>query len=332
MFLPEYIHRIAVVGVGGCGHNTVEHIKNAVERDVDLFVFDTDARGLVSSECVTKKPIGTTITMGRSAGSNPEMGELAMKEALDDIVRSLEQYDIIFICGGLGGGTATGAIPVISEALKASDTITVIITTLPFHFEGKKKQHFSESALKSILQNADAVIPVSNQKLLEHLAKSSTLVEAFDYSNQTLKQSLLGIYSLIKTSGYINLDFADVRTVIKGAGATVIGYGKGSQVSGVEEAVQSTLINPLLDEYDLSKSKAALINISGGSTLRLQDIHDIGELITNNLNSDIPIIIGTAISDNKTEDINIYAIFAGVQPKTLSQPLTIIQGDSHEYH
>ncbi|MEZ9133667.1 cell division protein FtsZ [Vibrio breoganii] len=325
MFLPEHIHRIAVVGIGGCGHNTVRYIKSSVESDVDLFVLDTDARGLCSDNRITKIAIGSIATKGRSAGANPEMGELAMKETLSDIISSLEQYDIVFFCGGLGGGTATGAIPVISEALKESDTVTVIIATLPFHFEGKKKQAFSHNALEFIFQNADAVIPVSNQNLLTHLAKSSTLVEAFEYSNQTLKQSLLGIYSLIKTTGYINLDFADVRTVIKGAGATVIGHGKGCQGKGVKEAVQSTMMNPLLDEYDLSKSKAVLINISGGNTIRLQDIHDIGELITTKLNSEIPIIIGTAISDDKNEDINIYAIFAGVQPKTINEPLTIVQ-------
>ncbi|MEZ9916358.1 cell division protein FtsZ [Vibrio breoganii] len=325
MFLPEHIHRIAVVGIGGCGHNTIEYIRSSVESDVDLFVFDTDARGLVSDKRVTKKAIGSAITMGRSAGANPEVGEQAIKEVLDDIVRSLEQYDIIFFCGGLGGGTATGAIPVISGALKASDTLTVVIATQPFNFEGKKKQAFSQSALESLYQSADAVIPISNQKLLVHLAKSSTLVEAFEYSNQTLKQSLLGIYSLIKTTGYINLDFADVRTVIKGAGATIIGHGKGNRGIPVEAAVQSTMMNPLLDEYDLRKSKAVLINISGGSALSLQDIHDIGELITKKLNSDIPIIIGTVISEDIDEDINIYAIFAGVQPKTINEPLTIVQ-------
>ncbi|GAD81264.1 cell division protein FtsZ [Vibrio ezurae] len=315
MFLPEHLHRIAVVGVGCCGHNTINYIKKELDDNVDLFVFDTDSRGLESDERVTRMAIGQEITDGRSAGAIPSVGEKAAHASFDEIKQHLTGYDMIFIAGGLGGGTATGVIPVLTQMLSEEECLCVTIVTTPFGFEGKKKQFFAQEAITKINTTSDSCVTVSNQKLLHTMAKSSTLIEAFESSNQVLKRSLLGIYSLISTTGYINLDFADVRTVISGAGATVIGYGQGVGEYRIKQAVETALINPLLEDYDLEKAKAVLINITADHSLRLDEIHLAGKLLTEQIESEIPIIIGTVISDVPQDDIKIYAIFSGVEKK-----------------
>lgn len=316
MFLPELIHKIAAVGIGCCGRNAIKYIENLVSVDVDLYLIDTDSRGMVSDERIMRIIIGQDITNGLSAGANPDIGMKAMQSSIDNILPHFTDYDIVFITGGLGGGTATGSIPVMVESLSSLDLITVVIVTTPFEFEGKKKQRFSQDALDKLNVSSDSVISVSNQKLLSTLPKSTTLLEAFEASNQVLKRSLLGIYSLISTTGYINLDFADLKTVLSKTGPTVIGFGQADGIQRIERAVDLALINPLLDEYDIDSAKAILINVTSNQSLRLDEIHQVGELLTSHISRDIPIIIGTVVTNDIEDDVQIYAIFSGVSKKS----------------
>lgn len=319
MDIPEHLHKIALIGVGCCGHNAVGFSKDDLADDVDLFVFDTDSRGMISDDRIKRIAIGNEVTRGFSAGAIPDVGKQAAIESLEELKQSITGYDMVFITGGLGGGTATGCIPIITEYLNETDTICVAVITTPFDFEGKKKERFAQEAIDIISTTADSCIIVSNQKLLNTMPKNSTLISAFEYSNQVLKHSIVGIYSLITTTGYINLDFADVKTVMLNAGPTVIGYGEGIGEHRIKQAVESALMNPLLEDYDLNKAKAVLINITADQSLRLDEIHQVGELLTQSINSDIPIIIGTVVTNTPQDDIKIYTIFSGVKPKANNQ-------------
>lgn len=325
MFLPEPLHRMVVVGVGCCGHNAVNFIQRDLASDVDLIVFDTDSRGMESDDRVQRIAIGHKVTQGLSAGAIPTVGEDAALKSTDAIVNALTGYDIVSIAGGLGGGTATGAIPVITEQLKPTDTICVTIATTPFEFEGKKKTNYANSAITRINASSDSTILVSNQKLLTTMPKSSTLRAEFETSNQVLKNSLMGIYSLISTTGYINLDFADVRTVLNGAGPTVIGYGQGIGDQRIKSAVDAALDNPLIEEFDVTRAKAVLINITADSSLRLDEIHQAGDLLTSQIQKEVPIIIGTVINEDPQEDIKVYAIFSGVEKKQSPEVVPILR-------
>ncbi|HFI9804295.1 TPA: cell division protein FtsZ [Vibrio parahaemolyticus] len=315
MFLPEKLHRIAVVGVGCCGHNAVNYLAPDLSEEVDLWVFDTDARGMKSDERVKRFAIGSGITNGLSAGAIPEVGENAVEQDKHYIMQSLQDYDLLFITGGLGGGTATGAIPLICEWMSETNSVTIAIVTTPFEFEGKKKWRLSRSALDRINITADSAVVVANQKLLSTLPKYSTLISAFEASNQVLKRSLIGIYSLISTTGYINLDFADLRTVLHQAGPTVIGYGEGAGADRIQKAVDAAIENPLLDEFDITSTKAVLINITADQSLGLEELHSVGELLTEQIQSEIPIIIGNVVTPTKQDEVKIYVIFSGVHSK-----------------
>ncbi|KOO04806.1 cell division protein FtsZ [Vibrio nereis] len=323
MFLPEQLHRIAVLGVGCCGHNAVNYLAPDLSDEVDLWVFDTDARGMKSNERVKRFAIGSEVTNGLSAGAIPEMGKKAVEQDKHYIVQSLQDYDLVFVTGGLGGGTATGAIPLICDWMSETNTVVVTIVTTPFEFEGMKKTRLSQLALDRINITADATIVVANQKLLSTLPKSCTLISAFEASNQVLKRSLIGIYSLISTTGYINLDFADLRTVLHQAGPTVIGYGEGVGEDRIQKAVEAALENPLLDEFDIATAKAVLINITADQSLGLEEIHSVGEMLTEQIQSEIPIIIGNVVATTKYDEVKIYAIFSGVHslgPNDTVQP------------
>ncbi|HCE2049377.1 TPA: cell division FtsZ family protein [Vibrio parahaemolyticus] len=321
MFFPEQLHRIAVVGIGCCGHNAINYLAPDLADDVDLWVFDTDARGMKSSERIKKFAIGSEVTNGLSAGAIPEVGEKGAEQDKHYITQSLQSYDLVFITGGLGGGTATGAIPLICDWLSETSAVTIAIVTMPFEFEGMKKSRFSQVALDKINIGADSTIVVANQKLLSTLPKSSTLISAFEASNQVLKRSLIGIYSLISTAGYINLDFADLRTMLHQAGPTVIGYGEGVGEGRIQKAIDAALDNPLLSDFDITTAKAVLINITADQSLGLGEIHSVGELLTEQIKGDIPIIIGNVITTTKQDDVKIYAIFSGVQSLALNNIL-----------
>lgn len=312
MFFPEQLHRIAVVGVGCCGHNAVSYLAPDLSEEVDLWVFDTDSRGMKSDERVKRYSIGSEVTNGLSAGAIPEVGEKAVEHDKHYIMQSLKDYDLIFITGGLGGGTATGAIPPICEWMSETGTVTIAIVTTPFEFEGKKKDRLSQSALDRINSTADSTIVVANQKLLSTLPKYSTLLSAFEASNQVLKRSLIGICSLLSTTGYINLDFADLRTVLHQAGPTVIGYGEGAGEDRIHRAIESAIENPLLDDFDITSAKAVLINITADQSLGLEELHNVGELLTEKVQTDIPIIIGNVVTPIKQDEVKIYTIFSGV--------------------
>ncbi|PMG86416.1 hypothetical protein BCU83_04185 [Vibrio breoganii] len=335
--IKDELHKIAVIGLGCCGANAVSFVAKDIDESVDLYVLDTDARTISGKQHrISGMAIGSEVTQGRSAGAIPDVGRQAALEASEELQRIASEYDLIFLAGGLGGGTATGALPVIAEAITNSDTVTVSVVTTPFEFEGKKKQRFSQEALNTLYKVSDSVVKVSNQKLLQTLPKSCTLLEAFDYSNQVLKRSLLGIYELISSTGFINLDFADVKTVLKGSGRTVIGHGHGEGNSRIQQAINNALHAPLLDEFSPSSSTGVLINVTAGVGLSLEEFHQVGESMALEILSDIPIIVGTTIDPSMDEKVEVFAIFSGVKssdPNLLSKPhFQVLDGRSFLKH
>ncbi|HIF5802247.1 TPA: cell division protein FtsZ [Vibrio parahaemolyticus] len=293
--LEKSLHSIALIGIGCCGHNAVNYVKESLDDGVDLFILDTDARGLTITDHVHKIAIGAKVTGGRSAGAVPEVGKQAMQESINEVLSHLTLYDLIFIVGGLGGGTATGAIPVLAKSLHKLDVITVYVLTTPFDFEGKKKKHYAELALTLISEFGDSTLMVSNQKMFETLPKKSLLTQAFNTANDVLKQSVLGIFSLIKNTGNINLDYADLSSILKSSGHAVIGLGYGEGDRRIEDALKQALHPPLLDEFNLSTAKGGLVNIRANTNMQLSEIYLAGEFIHEYISSEIPIIWGTEI-------------------------------------
>lgn len=306
------LHKIGLVGFGCCGKNALKNLKDVLDSHIDLFEFDTDARGMQSDERITRLAIGAKITHGKSAGAIPEIGRLAAEESINEMLEMLSGYDLLFLTGGLGGGTATGALPILAQQLKALGVLTIFVMTTPFEFEGKKKQRYAEQAVEELKSLADAYILVSNQKLLHSLPKTATLVEAFNFSNQVLKQSVLGIYTLITNTGYINLDFADVRSVLTNSGQCVIGLGSATGHDRAEQAVKTALFHPLLNEFDLTSAKSVLINITSNHNLQLDELSLVGEQITKQLGDSIPIITGTVVSESNDDELIVYVILSGL--------------------
>lgn len=316
MFKPEIsLHKIALVGVGGCGQNAVDFAKAALKGTVDYYLFDTDERGLNTQDEITRIGIGGSVTHGRSAGAIPDIGRKAAIESMEVMSNYLKGYDLIFCIGGLGGGTATGVLPELAKYLQTEEVITIFATTTPFDFEGKKKQRYANDAMNEIVEFGDSSLIISNQKMLELIPKSSTLLSAFNCANDVLKESVLGICSLIMNTGNINLDYADLRSTLKNSGYAVIGkgYGKGSE--RIEEAMLSALKTPLLEEYKLSTAQRVLVNITAGQDMRLDEVHQAGELIHEHISSDIPIIWGTEIIDTNLDEVSVYVILTGVKPE-----------------
>ncbi|MFV0575908.1 MAG: cell division protein FtsZ [Vibrio sp.] len=316
MFSPEEpLHKIALVGVGGCGHNSIDYVEKVLKDSVDYFIFDTDKRGLHSEGRINRVQIGVETTNGRSAGAIPDVGKAAAIESMPMILDQLKQYDLIFCVGGLGGGTATGVLPEIAKKLHDSEILTLFAMTTAFQFEGKKKARYADEAIQTIVEFGDASLLISNQKMFETLPKSSTLLSAFNCANEVMKESILGICSLIMNTGNINLDYADLRSILQHSGYAVIGKGTGSGHERMQTAMKIALNTPLLEEYDLSSAQRVLVNITAGQDMGLDEVHQAGELIHEKISSDIPIIWGTEITDSTEDEVSVYVILTGVKPE-----------------
>lgn len=307
----EVFARIKVVGVGGSGKNAVNHMINSKVRGVEFIAINTDAQDLHHSEAKKKIHIGKNLTKGLGTGMNPDLGKRAVEENKEEIQEVLKGADMVFIAYGAGGGTGTGAGPVIARTSKELDSLTVGVVTKPFSFEGQQKMRIAEAGLEELRQSVDALIVIPNDRLLATIDKETSARNAFAMCDDILKQAVEGISDLVTMPGIINIDFADVRAVMESAGGALMGIGRASGEKRAEEAAKMAINSPLL-EVSINGAKGVLFSIAGGDDLTMFEIHDAAKFITESVDPNAKIIFGTVRDEKlKKGEVKITVIASG---------------------
>ncbi|MGB5218896.1 MAG: cell division protein FtsZ [Smithella sp.] len=307
----ENLAKIKVIGVGGGGGNAVNTMISYCLQGVDFVNANTDAQALGVSSAPVKIQIGTQITKGLGAGSDPEIGKQSALESRDEIKPYLEGADMIFITAGMGGGTGTGAAPVIAEIARECSVLTIAVVTKPFQFEGKKRNIQAEEGIAQLRDAVDTLIVVPNQRLLSLGGRNLSLLEAFKKADDVLYQAVKGISDLILVPGLINLDFADVRSVMSNMGMAIMGTGVASGENRAAEAAQRAISSPLLEDNTIQGAHGILLNITGGSDLSLYEVNEASSLIQEEADEDANIIFGTVIDPNMEDEVRITVIATG---------------------
>jgi cell division protein FtsZ len=306
----NYLAVIKVVGIGGGGVNAVNRMIEAGLKGVEFIGMNTDAQALLMSEADVKLDIGRETTRGLGAGSNPEVGRRAADEHRDEIEEILKGADMVFITAGEGGGTGTGGAPIVAEIAKNLGALTIGVVTRPFSFEGRKRATQADMGIGDLKQAVDTLIIVPNDRLLQVSDAATPVIDAFRMADQVLYQGVEGITSLIMTPGLINLDFADVKAVMTGAGSALMGIGHGSGEGRAEEAAKSAISSPLL-EASIEGAKGVLLSIAGPSDLALHEVNRAAEAITKVAHPDANIIFGAVIDDALGDEVRVTVIAAG---------------------
>ena len=303
---------IKVIGVGGGGSNAVDHMINEHIEGVEFFVANTDAQALARARVLQKVQLGTELTKGLGAGSNPQLGRDAAIEDKQKLVDYLGDADMIFITAGMGGGTGTGATPEISKSLKEAnpDILVVAVVTTPFEFEGKKRMAVANEGLKELKSAVDSLITIPNEKILNDT--NLTLKDAYGKVNDVLLNAVQGIADLVVRPGYINVDFADVRTVMSEAGSAMMGSGRASGDNQATIATRAAIQNPLLADVDVSDAKGILINITGTSEMTPQELKDIARVVEEVASEDATIIMGQVYDDELGDEIRVTIVATGL--------------------
>jgi cell division protein FtsZ len=308
--------KIKVIGVGGGGGNAVNTMISYSLRGVDFMIANTDAQSLGASKSPVKIQIGTEITKGLGAGSNPEIGKKSALESRDQIRQYLEGSDMIFVTAGLGGGTGTGAAPIIAEVARECGALTVAVVTKPFQFEGKKRNMQAEEGIGQLRDVVDTLIVVPNQRLLSLGGRNLSLLEAFKKADDILYQAVKGISDLIIVPGLINLDFADVKNIMSSMGMALMGTGVATGENRAVEAAQKAISSPLLEDNTIQGAHGILLNITGGPDMSLYEINEASSLIQSEAHEDANIIFGTVIDENMKDEIRITVIATGFDDMT----------------
>ena len=309
---------IKVVGVGGGGGNAVNRmIANGLKK-VSFVALNTDVQALQRSNAQTRIAIGKELTGGLGAGGQPEIGEKAALESKEEIKKELENSDMVFITAGMGGGTGTGAAAVVAEIAKSCNALTVAVVTTPFSFEGKKKLSLAEQGIEKLRKSVDTLIIIPNQHLLNVVEQNTPIKKAFLLADSALLQAVQGISDLITEPGEINIDFADVKTVMKGKGDALIGLGFGEGTDRAIEAAKQSINNPLLENASIEGAKAVLVNIAGGDNLTLQEYQDVVELITANVDEEALITAGQSYNPALGERIRVTVVATGFEHRSVS--------------
>jgi cell division protein FtsZ len=303
--------RIKVIGIGGGGGNAVNTMIGAKLGGVDFMVANTDAQSLEASQAPVRIQLGGMVTKGLGAGANPEIGRRAALEDQEKIKEYLEGSDMIFITAGMGGGTGTGGAPVLARVAREVGALTVGVVTKPFIFEGKKRMRQAEEGIEELKASVDTLIVIPNQRLLSIAAKTTTMLEAFHKADDVLLQAVRGISDLIITPGLINLDFADVRTVMAEMGLALMGASSASGENRAIEAAQKAISSPLLEDISIQGARGVLINITGGPDLCLHEVSEAASMIQEEAHDDANIIFGAVIDENLTDEIRITVIATG---------------------
>lgn len=316
---------IKVVGVGGGGGNAVKHMISNQVDGVDFICANTDAQALTDIDITTVLQLGSTITKGLGAGANPEVGRQAALEDRDRIAEALHGADMVFITAGLGGGTGTGAAPVVAEIAKDLGILTVAVVTRPFSFEGKKRIKIAEEGLSELQQHVDSLITIPNEKLLEVLGKSASLLDAFKTANDVLLGAVQGIADLIIRPGMINVDFADVRTVMSEMGMAMMGTGHARGENRACEAAEAAIRSPLLDDIDLQGARGILVNITAGLDLSLGEFSEVGDIIEEFASDNATVVVGTVIDPEMSEELRVTVVATGLGGETIEAPLKVVE-------
>lgn len=293
----ESFARIKVIGVGGSGKNTVNHMVNSKVKGVEFVAVNTDAQDLHHALAKKKIHIGKNLTKGLGAGMNPEIGKRAVEETKEEIQEAIKGADMVFITSGMGGGTGSGAAPVVARTAKDAGCLTVAVVTKPFFFEGQQRMRIAEVAIEELRQSVDALIVIPNDRLLQTVEKNLTAKNAFAICDNILKEAVEGISDLITTPGIINIDFADIRSVLENSGAALMGIGTASGENRAAEAAKTAISSPLL-EISINGAKGVLFSIAGGDDLTMFEIQDAAKVITESVDPNAKIIFGT-VRDEK---------------------------------
>ncbi|MCT0098361.1 cell division protein FtsZ [Proteus mirabilis] len=303
---------IKVIGVGGGGGNAVEHMVRERIEGVDFFAVNTDAQALRKTAVEQTIQIGNAITKGLGAGANPEVGRNAAEEDREALRAALEGADMVFIAAGMGGGTGTGAAPVVAEVAKELGILTVAVVTKPFNFEGKKRMAFAEQGITELSKHVDSLITIPNDKLLKVLGRGISLLDAFGAANDVLKGAVQGIAELITRPGLMNVDFADVRTVMSEMGYAMMGSGAAKGEDRAEEAAEMAISSPLLEDIDLSGARGVLVNITAGFDLRLDEFETVGNTIRAFASDNATVVIGTSLDPEMNDELRVTVVATGI--------------------
>lgn len=306
------IAQIKVVGVGGGGNNAVNRMIDFGLKSVDFISINTDKQVLLSSQATQKIQIGDKLTKGLGAGANPEIGAKAAEESREEIAQAIAGSDMVFVTGGMGGGTGTGAAPVVASIAKEMGILTVGIVTKPFMFEGRQRMANAEEGIRNLKPAVDALVTIPNDRLLQVSNQHTTFVDAFKMADDVLRQGVQGISDLISGNGYINVDFADVVTIMKNTGIAHMGVGRASGEHRAEEAVKMAISSPLL-ETSIDGARGVLFNITGGSDLGMFEINAAAELVNEAVDPNANIILGAALDESLKDEIVITVIATGFE-------------------
>jgi cell division protein FtsZ len=315
----ESFARIRVIGVGGSGNNAINHMINSNVKGVDFITVNTDAQDLQNSKAKHKIHIGKNLTRGLGAGGNPDSGKRAAEETQEEILESLRDSDMVFIAGGMGGGTGTGATPVIARLAKEAGALTVGIVTKPFSFEGQQRMRAAEEGIAALKEEVDAIIIIPNDRLLAIVDRDTSVLNAFALCDDVLRQAVEGISDLITSPGIVNVDFADIKAVMQSAGSALMGIGHGTGEKRAEEAAQKAINSPLL-EVSISGARGVLFAIAGGDDLGMLEIQDAARIITESVDPNARVIFGAFRDEKlKKDEIKVTVIATGFSEEKLER-------------
>jgi len=301
---------IKVIGVGGAGNNAVNRMIESGIEGVEFISINTDRQALMLSKAKTKIQIGEKITRGLGAGANPDIGEQAAEESKNDISEAIKGADMVFVTAGMGGGTGTGAAPTVAAIAKEMGILTIAVVSKPFTFEGKKRLTQAERGIESLKGKVDTLVVIPNDKLLQVIDRKTTMMEAFKMADDILRQGVQGISDLIKVPGLVNLDFADVKTIMLNTGMAHMGIGRASGENRAEDAAKQAIQSPLL-ETTIEGARGVIINVTGGENLGLHEVNTAAELVQRSVDPEANIIFGAVIDKSLDEDITITVIATG---------------------
>ncbi|MBP9765200.1 cell division protein FtsZ [Candidatus Babeliales bacterium] len=312
--------RIKILGIGGAGCNTVNSMIQAGLDDVEFIVTNSDLQALKESIAPNKVQLGVKTTKGLGCGANPEIGRKATEEDIERIMEYLHDADIVFVVAGMGGGTGSGGAPVVARALREKGILSIAVVTKPFGFEGKRRMIVAQDALETLKKEVDTLIVVPNEKLLGLVDRSVSMIEAFDMINKILIQSVRSISSIISRSGHINVDFADLRTIMKGMGLAMMGTGSASGTNRAIEAAKKAISSELLENMDIKSARGVLLNVCAGPSLSLHEINDAANVIYDESNKDAHIIVGSVIDKTMGDELIVSVVATGFSPVQQVQP------------
>jgi cell division protein FtsZ len=310
---PDHFATIKVIGVGGGGCNAVNRMVEAGLTGVDFYAVNTDVQALRNCKTANTVHIGSGLTRGLGAGASPNLGREAADESREDLAMVLDGCDLVFITAGMGGGTGTGAAPVIAELARESGALTVAVVTKPFSFEGRKRMQIAERGIQDLEQKVDTLITIPNERILQVIEKKTPLQEAFAYADDVLRQGIQGISDLITQPGLINLDFADVKAIMTDAGSAMMGIGEGTGEHRAADAAQKAIASPLL-ETTIEGARGVIFNVTGGEDLAMYEVNEAAEMIARAVDSDASIIFGATIDPSMGSKVRITVLAAGFGP------------------